>query len=226
MLLLNGCSFTDRWVPSHNFLQHIDCSETKNIAIPGGSFQRTLRTSIEYCASHKNPKMVIIPITLASRWELALAKQDVDIDGTWYSMQHPEYIDFDKIDESISKDKVKQLIENYYGVIPNVRSSWDKLFTEIIALASFFESQKINYLFFDMCNNFESKHLVGYKGFTKVDLINADKNIINLFEFCGNKFMYDKLSPDEQNKIDPYMHHHDATGYLALEKFLIDYLNR
>ena len=77
-----------------------------------------------------------------------------------------------------------------------------------------------------MCNNFESKHLVGYKGFTKVDLINADKNIINLFEFCGNKFMYDKLSPDEQNKIDPYMHHHDATGYLALEKFLIDYLNR
>ena len=226
MLLLNGCSFADRWVPSQNFLQSIDCSKTMNISILGGSFQRTLRTSIEYCASFGNPKMAIIPITLASRWELALGKEDVIIDGTWYSMQHPEYIDFDKLDKSISKDKVKQLIENYYGVIPNVRSTWDKMFTEIIALASFFESQKIKYLFFDMCNNFDHKHLAGYKGFEKLDLINNNKNIINLFEFCGNKFMHDTLPPVEQNKIDPYMHHHHTTEYLALEKYLIDYLNR
>ena len=226
MLLLNGCSFAERWVPSQNFLQAVDCAKTMNISIVGGSFQRTLRTTIEYCATFGNPKFAVIPITLASRWELALAKEDVIIDGTWYSMQHPEYIDFDKLDKSIPKEKVKQLVENYYGIIPNVRSTWDKMFTEIIALASFFEANKIKYLMFDMCNNFETKHLAGYKGFEKLDLIKNNKNIIDLFEFCGNKFMYDSMTAEEQKDIDAYMYHHHATEYVALEKYLIDYLNR
>ena len=226
MLLLNGCSFAYRWTPSQKFLEAVDCHKTMNISVNGGSFQRSLRSSIEYCATFGNPKFAVIPITWASRWELALAKEDVLIDGTWATMQHPEYIDFSQLDESISKDKIKQLVENYYGVIPNVRSTWDKMFTEMIALASFFEAQNIKYLIFDMCNNFEEKHLTGYKGSEKLDLIKNNKNIINIFEFCGNKHMFDSLPEQKQTDIDPYMHHHHATEYLVLENYLIDYLNR
>ena len=226
MLLINGCSFAELWTPSRNFLQAIDCKKTENISLVGGSFQRTLRSTIEYCAAFGNPKFAVIPITLASRWELALAKEDVSIDGTWYRMQHPEYIDFDKLDKSISKEKVKQLVENYYGIIPNVRSTWDKMFTEIIALASFFEANNIKYLMFDMCNNFEMGHLAGYKGFEKLNLIKNNRNIIDIFNFCGNKFMYDQLPSNKQRNIDAYMWHHNANEYLALEKYLIDYLNR
>jgi hypothetical protein len=226
MLLLNGCSFAYRWTPSQNFLETVDCPKTINISLNGGSFQRTLRSSIEYCATFGKPKFAVIPFTWASRWELALAKEDVLIDGTWASMQHPEYIDFDTLDKSIPKDKIIQLVENYYGILPNVRSTWDKMFTEIISLASFFEAQGIKYLMFDMCNNFDQKHLLGYKGFEKLDLINNNKNIINIFEFCGNKYMYDLLPAEKQEKTNPYMHHHHSTEYMAMEKYLIDYLNR
>ena len=226
MLLLNGCSFAYRWTPSQNFLESIDCYKTVNISSNGGSFQRALRSSIEYCATFGKPKFAVIPFTWASRWELALAKEDVLIDGTWACMQHPEYIDFDTLDKSIPKDKIIQLVENYYGILPNVRSTWDKMFTEIISLASFFEAQGIKYLMFDMCNNFDQKHLLGYKGFEKLDLINNNKNIINIFEFCGNKYMYDLLPAEKQEKTNPYMHHHHSTEYMAMEKYLIDYLNR
>ena len=64
------------------------------------------------------------------------------------------------------------------------------------------------------------------RGFEKLDLIKNNKNIINLFEFCGNKFMYDSMTAEQQKDIDAYMHHHHATEYVALEKYLIDYLNR
>lgn len=226
MLLLNGCSFAYRWTPSQKFLQSINCNKTVNISLNGGSFQRTLRSTIEYCATFGDPKFAVIPFTWASRWELALAKEDVLIDGTWASMQHPEYIDFDTLDKSIPKDKIVKLVENYYGIIPNVRSTWDKMFTEIIALASFFDSRGIKYLMFDMCNVFDEKHLQGYKGFEKLDLIKQNNNIIDIFNFCGNKHMFDSLPKEQQSKIDPYMHHHHATEYLTLEKYLIDYLNR
>ena len=108
----------------------------------------------------------------------------------------------------------------------SVEQSWQKIFSQIITLASFLEANNLQYLMFDMCNNFEYRHIKGLEGFEKLKLINDNKNIINLFEFCGNKFMYDQLPTDEQKNIDAYMwtHHHDE--YKALENYLIDYLNR
>lgn len=108
----------------------------------------------------------------------------------------------------------------------SVEQSWQKIFSQIITLASFLEANNLQYLMFDMCNNFEYRHIKGLEGFEKLKLIKDNKNIINLFEFCGNKFMYDQLPTDEQKNIDAYMwtHHHDE--YKALENYLIDYLNR
>lgn len=76
-----------------------------------------------------------------------------------------------------------------------------------------------------MCNHFEKEHIVGYKGFDKIKIIQSNKNIIDLFTFCGNKHMYDSLPKSKQQDIDPFMHHHLDAQYLELEKYLIDYLN-
>ena len=225
MLLINGCSFAERWTPSQKLLQTVGCDTFTNLGVRGTSFQRTVRSTIEWVSKYGKPNCVIIPITLASRWELAVGKTDKHIDGSWIGMQHPQYLNFDDIDKAIPVDKLTKLIELYYGVIPNVISSWDKLFTEIIALASFLDHNEIKYLMFDMCNNFERKHLQGIKGIEKIKLIEKNTNIINLFDFCGNKFMYEQLPSDEQRNIDAYMWHHHADEYLALEKYLIDYLN-
>ena len=76
-----------------------------------------------------------------------------------------------------------------------------------------------------MCNNFQKKHINDYKGFDKLKIIESNKNIIDLFNFCGNRHMFDNLPESKQRDLDPFMHHHDNKQYLALEKYLIDYLN-
>ena len=70
----------------------------------------------------------------------------------------------------------------------SVEQSWQKIFSQIIALASFLDSMNVQYLIFDMCNNFEYQHIKGLKGFEKLKLINDNKNIINL-NISSNHFI-------------------------------------
>ena len=118
----------------------------------------------------------------------------------------------------------KSLLENYYSIIPDIRTHWDKGFTELILLSSFLEQRKIKYLMFDMCNDFDEKHLVNFKGFAKLDLIKNNKNIIDLTVFCGNRFMWNTLDVIQKQKIDPTAHHHNKIQYTQLEKYLLNYL--
>jgi hypothetical protein len=74
-----------------------------------------------------------------------------------------------------------------------------------------------------MCNNFEMNHLKGYKGFEKIKLIDNNKKIIDLFGFCGNKYMYQNVKDKNKNKIDPLMHHHSDKEYKDLENYLFNY---
>ena len=181
--------------------------------------------SIEWLSNNPKPNFVLIPITLATRWELSISNKDIEIDGTWYPMQNPEYLDYNSIDGSLSKDKIKSLVENYYGSIPNIRTYWDRMFTNLIGLTAYLDLHNIKYLCWDMCNNFEKKHFAGYKGFDKVKIIESNKNVIDLFSFCGNKHMFDSLPGSKQQDIDAFMHHHSDAQYFTLEKYLIDYLN-
>ena len=116
-LLINGCSFAEIWKPSIEFIKKLHCDKAVNLGRQGTSFDRTIRTTIEYISNNPKPRFVLIPITLSTRWELSIAKKDVNIDGTWFPMQNPEYIDYDSVDQSVSHDKIKSLIENYYGII-------------------------------------------------------------------------------------------------------------
>ena len=224
-LLINGCSFAEIWNPSTNFVKQLNCDTVINLGKQGTSFDRTTRSTIEWLSNNPKPSFVLIPITLSTRWELSIAKKDVAIDGTWYPMQNPEYIDYNLIDESLPKDKIESLIENYYGIIPNLRTYWDRMFTNLIGLTSFLELNNIRYLCWDMCNHFEKKHFAGYKGFDKIKIIESNKNVVNLFNFCGNKHMFDSLPESKQRDMDPFMHHHSDVQYLELERYLIDYLN-
>ena len=78
---------------------------------------------------------------------------------------------------------------------------------------------------FDMCNKFNPMQLKGYKGIQKLDMIKANKNIINLFEFCGNSYMYQNLSTEDQANTNEQMHHHNSDSYMLLEQYILDYLN-
>ena len=79
------------------------------------------------------------------------------------------------------------------------------MFTEIIMLSGWLESNKVNYLMFDMCNDFEYQHIKNLKAFEKVKLIKGNKKIMDLFSFCGNKFMAESMqvpkNKDFNNKL-------------------------
>ncbi len=225
-LLINGCSFAKVWNVSKEFQNKLGCTETINIGKDGTSFARTLRSTVEWVAQNGIPKFAIIPITWAHRWEMAIAKKDDDLDGTWHPVLEEPHLKLDKIDlDMIPEDKFKKLVPYYHGCVPNIRTYWDKIFTDIILLASFFEAKGIKYLMCDMVNNFETGHLQGYKGFSKLNLIKNNKNIIDLFSFCGNNFMYQKLPENEREHIHPYSWHHNDREYRHFEEYLINYLN-
>lgn len=224
-LLINGCSFAKSWSsPSDNFLQKIGVTSFENISQAATGVQRLTRSTIEWMAQNDRPKYVILCLPFVHRWELAVSRKENTIDGSWFPMQTTDYVLDNDISTLIDKNDLKKLSEYYYKCIPDIRTYWDKTFTEIIGLTSFLENNKIDYVLFDMCNNFEKKHIEGYQGFKKLNYIHNNNRIIDIFNFCGNKYIYDNLQ--DKNNIDPYSHHHKNSDFIHLENYLLDYINR
>ena len=174
---MNGCSFTDIWKPSDDFVKALGCDKVVNLGIEATSFQRTVRSSIEWIAQNGKPKFVLAPITFSHRWELALNLHDDPIEGSWIPLQNSNFIRDDiKLQGTNAKD-LKKLIDDYYKIIPNVKTYYDKLFTDIILFANYLENNGIRYLMFDMCNNFDKKHIqdILNERFTWRDLVVKDK---------------------------------------------------
>ena len=222
-LLLNGCSFGECWTPTNNFIKSLGCEEAVNISKIATSFQRTCRSTVEWIAQNGNPAFVVIPVTFVHRWELAIAKNEDPIDGSWYPMQisgliNPADI---QLNTDIDVDKLEELKSLYYGAIPTIKTFWDKAFTEIILLASFLEQKNIKYLFIDMCNEFDRIHIKGYSGFEKLKLIEQNRNIVDLFSFCGNRYMWNTI---KNNKDVDVNSHHAPEQYEELEKYLLNYV--
>jgi hypothetical protein len=227
-LLLNGCSFGRCWDPSNKFIEALECEQVENISKVATSFQRTCRSTVEWIAQNGDPHFVIVPITFSHRWELAIGEHQDGLDGNWFPMQTKEHLFTTKqeIRNDIAKDKLEELIDLYYGCIPNSRNHWDKMFTEIIMLSAFLDNRKINYLFFDMCNEFGKIDNVkdhSNLGIDKIKLIEGNKKIIDLFNFCGNRHMHDTMTAKENVHFNT---HHAPEQYQELEKYLLKYLQR
>ena len=228
-LLINGCSFGYVWSPTKKFLNALGCDSIVNISKHATSFQRTFRSTVEWIAQNDNADFVIIPITFAHRWELGIAEKEEDeIDGVWFPLQMADVMPEDlntlerKINPTVQHEKLKELLRLYYGTVPDIRTYWDKLFTEIITLSSFLKDRRIPHLMFDMCNDFDRSLVQKWSGFNKTTLIEQNKNIVDIFNFCGNKYMW-------QSKVDREGHfnvHHKPEQYLHLEAFIEQYISQ
>ena len=222
-LLLNGRSFTECWTPSKYFLDNLNCDTYVNIGKVATSFQRTCWSTVEWIAQNGDPNFIIVPITFSHRWELALYEEEDTIDGAWTPLQISDLINEKHELHGTNFKDLKKLIDDYYKIIPTIKTYWDKQFTEIIMLAGWLASKNIPYLMFDMCNEFDMKHLKGYKGFSKLDIIKTNNKIINLFNFCGNRYMWSTMPNKDQ--ID-FNIHHAPEQYIELEKYLLNYLKK
>ena len=106
-LLFNGCSFVQFWNLSDEFVQSVGCEEVVNLGKSGTSFSRTIRSTIEWISQNDLPNFVMIPITFAHRWELALNKDEDKIDGSWIPLQNKNFLqdEFNLQDSSIEDIK-------------------------------------------------------------------------------------------------------------------------
>jgi len=194
-LLLNGCSYGQSW---HSF-------PGQNLSRAGGSFYRSIRTTLEWIAVNGKPSYVFIPITFCARFEISKISVDKPIEGAYDLTPFSHY----KIES--------QLSDSCYR-------SWDYLFMNIIMFSSWLEQQGIKYLMWDQCNDFDPGHITGFKAFEKLKWIENNPRIIPLFEFCGNQYMYDmggKWNNTDSNEI-PAIRHYLDEAYPILK----DYLDR
>ena len=227
-LLLNGCSFAEFWKPSDKFIGSLGGDDLINLGKAGTSFQRTCRSTIEWIAQNGKPYMVLIPITFSHRWELALNKKEDKIDGSWIPLQNSNFLSDEYNLQDTSYEDLARLVDDYYKIIPTIKTYWDKMFTEIIMLGGFLESQNVRYLLWDMCNGFDKIHINGeagaYAGFQKIDLIEKNKRVIDLWSFCGNRFMRNTMQEDIKRTTPEFAYHHGPAQHRHLEKYITGYM--
>ena len=111
-------------------------------------------------------------------------------------------------------------------IIYNDISSFSNLLTKIITFSGWLKSIKIRHLIFDMCNNFDSKK---YANIQKQIFLKDNKNIIDIFNFCGNNFIFDNIDKGKLSlkKIDQSIKsitHYDAEDNLKLIDYLKTYI--
>tara|TARA_X000000950_G_C13830398_1_gene625897 strand:+ start:660 stop:1352 length:693 start_codon:yes stop_codon:yes gene_type:complete len=223
-LLLNGCSFAKLWEVSDNFTNSLGCDTVINLGRYGTSFQRSCRSTIEWIAQNGAPEYVVIPITFAHRWELALNNNEDDIDGSWVPLQNSNFLSDSFVFQGSSVEEIKKLCDQYYKVIPTIKTHWDKLFTDLITFTAFLRQLQIPYLMFDMCNGFDKIHIDRHRAFEKIKFIEQDKRVIDIWKFCGNRFMRDTMVDEVKRKTPEFAHHHAPVQLRHLENYLIDYV--
>lgn len=203
-LLLNGCSYGEVWTSFPGI----------NISKSGGSFYRSVRTTVEYCATKGNPDTVLIPISYIERNEYVTdISLDTEIEGPYLS--------------SNSSEELYNLNESFVMLNDTDYASFDKFVLTLTFFCAWLDQQKIKYLIWDQCNKFDKVHLTGYKAINKLKYIEQNKNIVDLFNFCGNQYMYDNGAPvtDSETNI-PYLVHYEDQYYKVLASYLREYIKQ
>ena len=77
--------------------------------------------------------------------------------------------------------------------------------------------------FLTCATSFDRKHIKGYKGFEKLKLIETNKDVIDLFKFCGNKYMWDSMANNDGVVSNI---HHAPDQYKHLENYLLNFINQ
>lgn len=229
-LLLNGCSFGKCWTPTKQFISSLGCDTHVNISKIATSFQRTCRSTIEWIAQNGDPDYVIIPITYVARIEMPAARCDKwnNIDGNWIPVQEDGTLPNDshelrrKIVMHVDQNLLASYYKQYHKLVYSSIGYIDKVLTEIIMLSSFLKSRNIPYLMFDMCNDFDEDTIYKHPHTNKIKLIKSDERIIDIFNFCGNKFMQESL----ESGVADFNVHHKPEQYLVLEAHLQQYIKQ
>jgi hypothetical protein len=229
-ILISGCSYSEIFY-LENTQQYIkekfQVDRVVNISRIGSSISRQIKAVIEWLAVYGKPELIIIPITHITRYDESIReKYDVwnTYDETLCASMDP-FKDNDHMNRQFKSrlniEQINQLIK-LKTLVYNDVAAFNNFLSQIIMFSGWLKSKNINHLIFDMCNEFKKNE---YPRIRKQEFLSENKNIIDIFKFCGNDFMYKNLSPEQhvQEKIGDLgknSHHYGIES----NKKLIDYL--
>ena len=202
-MLLNGCSYGAAWseFPGINLSQN------------GGSFYRSVRTTVEYCATHGNPSAVLIPISFIDRQEFVCSGdrlEDREVEGP-----------YNKSNSTNELYELNQALIMLKGVNYPI---YDLFFLTLSMFCAWLDQQNIPYLIWDQCNNFKRSLISEYKAIKKLKYLEENKRIVPLFNFCANDYIHKnggQLNDSETS--DPVITHYTSEEYSTI---LGPFLNR
>ena len=203
MILLNGCSYGANWKTFPGI----------NLSLYGGSFHRSIRTTMEYVASGNKVDAVLVPITFIHRNEYALnINADKPIEGPYINTNN---------DRNLHKhhNDLQKLFDSDYD-------AYDKFLVQLIGFTSWLQSQKIKYLIWNQCNKFPYNDIKDYKACNKQKWADNDPCIIDLFSFCANRYLYTRGSKLTDSKIPEVNHYKNEDIDLHLKPYLQNYITK
>jgi hypothetical protein len=118
-------------------------------------------------------------------------------------------------DKELCHQVLKESVSSYL--------QWDRMFTQLIAFTGWLRWQGINYLVWDQCNQFDIHMITEFRGMRKLGYLTSDPNVINLFGFCGNKFLADSGCSYTGNPVQ--YHYSDRDLETVLKPQLQKYIN-
>jgi len=230
-VLISGCSygliFNDVSMQEH-IKKELKVEKIINLSYAGSSVERQIKTVIEWLSNNPFPDLIIMPLTHIERYDESVSKifdpavaydeslcvsMDPFTDNQAMNKQLKSRIDLQTINSLL---KNKTLIYNH-------TSAFNKFISHIITFSGWLQNKKIRHLLFNMSNQFDKTKFLKIN---KQIFLQENKNIIDIFSFCGNKFMYDSLNKEEQinekiNELGQYAHHYGVES----NKLLINHLN-
>lgn len=225
-LLINGCSYANRWRPrsvSDQLVSDLGYTDVVNLGISGSSNDSIFRRTINHIITHK-VDMVILSLTFYNRQEAPWANTFGDRRGDWTDYS-PIGIMRPKEVPNADADYFQKYIGDRYKYDMGQKYV-EKMLDDVIMFSGWLESKQIKYLMFSAPKAFNlhsfNLDLLKYK----LDYIRLNSNILDLENWSANQYMYEQGGKwDMQDKhFDPDIRHYLPDGYLILNKFIIDHL--
>jgi len=214
-ILISGCSYGCVF-SHHNIQDHIKetfgVDNIVNLSKPGSSIKSQIQRAIEWLATAKEkPDLVLIPFTHIERYDSPLSSvpdpataYDVSLCVSMRPFESEERL-MNRFKSRVNKDVVNQLLKSMTLTYNDV-SAFNNFVTQAELFSGWLENKGIKHLFFNMANDFTSDWRFG--NIEKKRFMYENKNIVNVFSFCANKFMYDNA----KHKIPggPFTYHHEV----------------
>lgn len=225
-LLVNGCSYARRWSTYQDLAKQLGYQESVNIALGGGSNDRTFRTTYEYLTQNSDVDFVILKLTFFDRVEAPWGQANLPYENRWVSYAANGITNqlVKQMNKSAAEEK---LIDRYIADRFRVEFDIDyleKLMLNLTTFAGWLDSIGINYCIFNTCD-------IGLKEYTKIPhWIKRNPRIIDLNEFMSNQYIFDNNGgtiPEGETHLDPrHVHYYDRDNGLVLNNFLYEYITK